>query len=74
METSGWLSTTKMVNLQTLLPIILSDSSLLLEMQLPAKGQQPQTEIQGSTNSLLKVVEPRSIKTSSFTQFGPLRE
>ena len=74
METSEWLSTTKMVNLQNLLPIILSDSSLLLETQLLAKGQQPQMEIQGSTNSLLKVVGPRSIKISSFTLYGLLKE
>ena len=74
METSGWLSTTKMVNLQTLHPIILSDSSLLLGKQLLAMGQQPQMEIQGSTNNLLKVVGPRSIKISSFTQYGLLKE
>ena len=74
METSGWLSTTKMVNLQTLLLIILLDSSLLLETQLLVKVQQPQMEIQGSTNNLLKVVGPRSIKISSFTQYGLLKE
>ena len=74
METSGWLSTTKMANLQTQRLIILSDSSLLPGMQLLAKEQQPQMENQGSTNNLLKEVGPRLIEISSFTQYGLLRE
>jgi hypothetical protein len=74
METLEWLSMINMVNLQTLHLIILSDSSLLLETQLLAKVQQPQMEIRGSTNSLLKEVGPRSIKILSFTQYGPLKE
>ena len=65
---------TKMVNLQTLHPIILSDSNLLLEMQSLVKAQHPQMEIQGSTNSSWREVEPKLIKILFFTQYGLLKE